>query len=1057
MRSRALHMAGWLTVMLLALGGPPTALAGVCTAGKNLPSPWVDQDFGAPGGCADYESSTGTYTVRGVGNVIFGTTDSFHFASRTFTGNFQMVAHLADLGGGAQNAAAGLMVRETLTATSRHAFLGYQDQGGPGGIKADGSLWRSIAAEPTYQAGYIAVPALNATSNYQKVVRWGDQITLYYSPDATNWMLVEGVTLPGLASTVNVGMAVRSADGVNPIAATFDTVSVATLTLPYTTSWIGNTFGGSVHVPQDVAATFVTPAGKTYTNTVWDEGAAEMSVYDTNGTFERQMADTHSYGRSGGHAITVTSSYVYAGMEQQYFDATGKCAPNNQVSGCLPCQYKVDGDPTCYSCPAPPSGYPFCGTNYFTVRRYNLDGSPAPWPGGVGKGPDGSQLVIPTAATPAQDHVRGLAFGNGNELYISDAYNQKVQVYDATTGASIRNFAVTRPRGIAVDASGNLWIIQAKNGDTPGTGKVLKYFPTGQKRPTEITAVDVPTAVTVASDGKIWVADDGQAYQQIRIFNANGNLSSTFGTAIGVYATTGGLKGAAQATRFNGPVGIGLDSSSNIYVASDGVEIKTGQRGTAGSGELGTGTELKKFSPLPTANLLWQRLGLEWVDTTDADPASDGVDLYTRQTHYTMNYANPPGQEWTYKGLTLDRYSYPDDGRLHEYDAGGWGAAIVRRIGGQRILFLTTQYGGYLGIFRFDPNSEIAIPSGLMMKMHPPGSPPWPPNFPATGRWIWRDAPDGNGNCDARMDAGEYEADGPEQREIWNWSVDDNGDIWTASQTLGPGIRRYRFKGLDTCGNPIYHGTNEGACTDGNCVEEFATTPEFGAPNAYCSVAGDPCTGVMRAYYLPASDTMYLSGFTPAHPKDPAENTYSTLGREIIRYDNWHGSRTIKWRITDLPYCDDPNKPCIASLWQDVARSLDVTCARVFVGIDGVPPSLIPEVRVYDAKTGSRLLTRVPGPEVAGKSGQNISPAGVNAIQRANGEYRIFAEELIGGKVLMYQVAAPTCGFCAEHYCTGVGIGCTSTGCNACGCCAYQCNVSLPDCQGWEQPPPPCP
>ena len=272
---------------------------------------------------------------------------------------------------------------------------------------------------------------------------------------------------------------------------------------------------------------------------------------------------------------------------------------------------------------------------------------------------------------------------------------------------------------------------------------------------------------------------------------------------------------------------------------------------------------------------------------------------------------------------------------------------------------------------------------------------------------------DGNGN----MDAGEYTPDGPAQPAISNWSVDDSGDIWSASPAGAPAIRHYLFKGLDGKGNPVYYGTNNAPCPNPGpdpprCVEEFQTPPEFGAPSSYCNATGDPCTGVMRAYYVPSSHTMYLSGFPPALPKLPAENQYTTLGREIARYDNWdqncptgtERSCAPVWSITDLPYQ-------MTSPYDNVARSMDLTCGRLLVGIQAVAPDqFFPEVRVYDTANGALLDRRRPGPEVAGKSGQNINPAGMNAFQRSNGEILVFMEELLNAKTLMYRVTAPPCG-----------------------------------------------
>jgi hypothetical protein len=1002
---------GWiLAIMLvLALLAPSAALAGVCSPPDNgpLPSPWLDQDITASGGCAGYNG--GIFTVKSKGNVLWGTSDSFHFAYRDFTGDFQIVTRVKTLQ--YQDSAAGLMVRENLTAGSRHASIVYSNQSGLGGTQHIGTVYRSIAGERTFGGGGISPVQLEL---YLKVIRYKDQITLYYSPDNITWSWVEGTTLTGLASTVKVGLAVVSNDPNSVLTGTFDQVTVSSYTPPYPTSWLGNSFpGGGSHVPQDVYSIYVHPTtNKILTNVVWDEGGSEVTIFNASGGVERKLDDTHGYSRYGGYAVTTNGTYIYMAMTQQYFT-----------------------DP----------GYPPLGTTWFCVRRFKMDGTPAPWTGGGGY--DGSMLIVKQAADGTDAHLRGLAVNpiNGttnSELYVSDSSSNMVRVYNGNTMAPLpgRDFAVTRPRSIAF-TNGILWIVQAKIGTTGNdVGKVLKYTIAGGKLDTEITNVDTPTGVAVIGNGtKIWVTDAGPSYQQVRIFNAStGSLSGTFGDAGGIYSIAGGSKrGETRPTKFNGPVGIGFDSSDNVYVAGNGVGVDTG-------------TELRKFDSSNSHNLVWERFGLEFVDTADGDTATDGADLFTRQTHYTMNYNNPTGQEWTYKGVTLDQANYPEDGRFHEDDLGGWAGAIVRRLDGQRIMYLTTHYGQYLGIYRFDPNSEIAIPCGLLNDAHVNAT--WPPNQPASGKWIWRDGTPANG----LMEAGEYESNGGDEVPIWAWTVTDNGDLWTADQVPNPSstlpIKRYRYKGLDSNNCPIYHGTNQDPiCSTIPCTEEFVKPAEFGP---VCDPAQPCSTGVTRAFYVAPTDTMYLSGYTTAKPRDTLEDGDSRLGTEVIRYNNWHACAsstqntcTPAWRVNDLPYANLAPPPSLDYLKS--AKGMDVTGDRLFVGLTHNA-----EVRVYNACTGSYLSSLTPGPEVAGKSGKLISPAGMNAFQRSNGEFRVFAEELLNSKVLMYKLQAPTCGPCQTQYCTGVDVGCTATGtCGLCGCCNYTCGVSLPGCTGLETPP----
>src|ERR1700682_4781498 len=86
--------------------------------------------------------------------------------------------------------------------------------------------------------------------------------------------------------------------------------SLAQTTTPYTTSWVGNTFGGGSKWVQDSVETiFVTPDGTVLTNSVWDEAGRESGIY-RNGDAAALMWNLHGWNRQGGYAITANSSYV---------------------------------------------------------------------------------------------------------------------------------------------------------------------------------------------------------------------------------------------------------------------------------------------------------------------------------------------------------------------------------------------------------------------------------------------------------------------------------------------------------------------------------------------------------------------------------------------------------------------------------------------------------------------------------------------------------------------------------------------------------------------------
>ncbi len=658
----------------------------------------------------------------------------------------------------------------------------------------------------------------------------------------------------------------------------------------YTTSWIGNTFsGGSKWVQNFVDGMYVAPNGTVYTNSVWDEAGREAGIYKDGDVIGNASA-THGWGRGGGGSVTANSKYIYIAMTQEPSGNSGE-------------------------------DYPPSGKKWYCVRRYNLSGSPAPFSGG--RGYDNSMLIVSTSGD-----VTGLAAA-GSELYVSDRAANRIRVYDTETMNEVRSWSFARPRQIAVDPQGDLWIIQAKGASN--APKILHYSKTGTLLSGQITDVVAPTALAVDNQGRLLVAENGPR-QQVLIYNITGApaLVGSFGNRGGIYS---GKRGEVGNLKLYGITGVGTDSSGNIYVNSNGFQ--------------GSGTDLRKFSP--SGVLQWRLLGLEFLDNADADPGTNGVDVFTKHEHFVMDYSKGSGKEWTYEAYTLDKFRYPDDPRLHL----SYTSAFVRRIQGKRLLYLTDMYADNLAVFRFD--GEIAVPCAIVAKHHLN----WPTNQPASGRWIWRDR-----NGDGSIQSNEYENLGANDGSIWGWEVDSNGDIWQASESGY--IRHYRHQGLDGHGSPIYTG---------EAVEEIPQPAPFNK--------------LERIKYFPATDVMYLGGYTVDRPG----NQWGIVGTEIVRYDNWSTTRNVRWRLA-LPYNPGADPMLII-------KAMDVAGDRVFA-VD----SRKAEVYVYDAATGASVTKLIPGPEVANESGWIDIPYGLRAYRRANGEYLVFVEEDAKAKVLLYRLAA---------------------------------------------------
>lgn len=181
-----------------------------------LPSGWLDQDIGGTGGSATY--SNGTFAVKGETNgTIGGTADTMHFVYQSLAGDGTIVARVANLQGA--NAQVGVMIRETLTSGSTHAFS----------LFIPNQAW--LDYRPTTGASTINQATGFVASAYPywvKVTRSGSTFSAYMSLDGVYWTQAGASQTITMAQNVYIGMAVNS----NQVIASFDNVSASAGT-PY--------------------------------------------------------------------------------------------------------------------------------------------------------------------------------------------------------------------------------------------------------------------------------------------------------------------------------------------------------------------------------------------------------------------------------------------------------------------------------------------------------------------------------------------------------------------------------------------------------------------------------------------------------------------------------------------------------------------------------------------------------------------------------------------------------------------------------------------------------
>ena len=210
----------------------------------------------------------------------------------------------------------------------------------------------------------------------------------------------------------------------------------------------------------------------------------------------------------------------------------------------------------------------------------------------------GSGSTIPNStATPANNALlngpTGVAVDGAGNLYIADSLNDLVEEVSATTGEIVvvagggstipstaaiaaTNARLGEPRGVALDAAGDLYIADAGNNQidevSATTGKIMVVAGGGSAIPGTNTllatsaSLSGPNSVAVDGGSNLYIADSGHGLIE-KLTAATKSIS-----AIGGGGNTGPSMTAIPAINalLNSPTGVALDRAGNLYVVDQG-------------------------------------------------------------------------------------------------------------------------------------------------------------------------------------------------------------------------------------------------------------------------------------------------------------------------------------------------------------------------------------------------------------------------------------------------------------------------------------------------------
>jgi regulation of enolase protein 1 (concanavalin A-like superfamily) len=181
-----------------------------------VPSSWVGTDVGDPDlAGTNSVAGNGTFTVTGAGADIWDTSDEFRFLYQRVQGDVEIIAQLLNVQQIDVWSKAGVMIRESLTGGSKHAFMfGSGDNGWNFQRRLSTSgLTEHSWGSPGHAPGWV------------RLVREGSLFSAYASTDGNTWSFVGSDTM-SMSQSAFVGLAVTSHNSGATTTAAFSNVVV---------------------------------------------------------------------------------------------------------------------------------------------------------------------------------------------------------------------------------------------------------------------------------------------------------------------------------------------------------------------------------------------------------------------------------------------------------------------------------------------------------------------------------------------------------------------------------------------------------------------------------------------------------------------------------------------------------------------------------------------------------------------------------------------------------------------------------------------------------------
>ena len=421
---------------------------------SGLPAPWANGDLGGPSAAGAASAAGGTFTVRGGGADIWDSSDQMQFVYQPLQGDVEVIARVASLQHVDSYSKAGVMIRETLTGSSRHAAM-----------LATGTKGWSFTRRSATAGGSVHLPGPGgAAPGWVRLVREGNLVSAYTSSDGSAWLLV-GTDTIAMASTVYVGLAVTSHNTGATATATFTNVTArATATgtnQPPTVSIAGPSTGATFAAP----ATFVLTAAASDT----DGTIANVDLFQGSQLLKADTTNPYSV------SVTINTAGTYQ-FTAVATDSDGASTTSSPVSVVVTAPAN---QPATVALTSPAAGTTFTAPASVTIgaSASDTDGTVARVDFYQGSTLIGSDTTSPygmTWGSVAAGSYQLTAVARDNAGATSTSTAVSVTVNSATNQAPA--VSLTSPSaGASMTAPANV-TLQASASDTDGTVTSVAFY-----------------------------------------------------------------------------------------------------------------------------------------------------------------------------------------------------------------------------------------------------------------------------------------------------------------------------------------------------------------------------------------------------------------------------------------------------------------------------------------------------------------------------------------------------------------------------------------------------